>query len=417
MMKTRMRTSLIVAGRLVFGVAVLGGIDSEAAGQCSYVVTQIIEAPACGDPVVFTGNAMADNGHVGGTFTCFILPQAATWDAGNGLTPLPFLAGFNEARVHGLNSIDEVVGSQFSSTLTWRAVIWQNGVPSRLPDWPGTTLSVAFGLNKNGWITGYWGNGIIGPGNAAIIWKPDGSMVNLNDDLAGNSSHGLDINDHGEVTGWFGALVNPQPYFWDSGQVTELPLIPGGTKSKGLAINNQSQVAGTAWIPIEGSSSLAARAFFWDGLSTIDLGTLPGFDNSAANDINDVSQIVGVSSVPGNHAFLWRDGVMTDLNSYLPASFDGVSMTATAINRNGDILLTGGGVAVILSPVGSGPGDIDNDCSVDVSDLLLLLNEWGESISVADINLDGMVNVTDLLMLLADWGTLVMARSLGGCKA
>ena len=398
-----MRTSLTVAARLVFGCAVLGGINPGASGQCTYEVTQIIEAPACGDPVVFTGNAMADNGHVGGSFTCFLAPQAATWDAVNGLTPLLFLAGFSQAGVSDLNSINEAVGSQFSSTLTWRAVIWQNGVPSRLPDWPGTTLSVAFGLNKNGWITGYWGNGITGPGEASIIWKPDGSMVNINDDLPGTTSVGGDINDYGQVTGWIDSNLNLRAFVWDNGQVIELPLIPGGAKSKGLAINNHGQVAGTAWIPIEGSSSLA-RAFFWDGLSTIDLGTLPGFDHSAANDINDVGQIVGVSSVPGNHAFLWRDGVMIDLSSLLPSSLDGVNTGATAITRNGDILVSGGGVAVILSPVGSGPGDIDNNCIVNVSDLLLLISEWGETISVADINLDGMVNVTDLLALLADWG-------------
>ncbi|MCH8316519.1 MAG: hypothetical protein IIA64_11140 [Planctomycetes bacterium] len=400
----RMRTSLVVAGRLVLGLAVLGGIDSEAGGQCAYEVTQIIEPPACGDIPFFNAIDITDTGEVGGAFTCFLAPQAATWDAANGVTPLPFLSGFTQAGVGGLNSINEVVGFQFSSTLTWRAVIWQNGVPSRLPDWPGTTLSFAAAINRDGWITGYWGNSIFGPGEAAIIWKPDGSMVNLNDDLPGNSSHGLDINDHGHVTGWFGFSPSPQPFIWDSGQVTELPLIPGATMSKGLAINNHSQVAGTAWIPIEGSSSLLARAFFWDGLSTIDLGTLPGFENSAAHDINDVAQIVGVSSVPGKHAFLWRDGVMLDLNSFLPPEFVGSSMTATAITRYGEILLTGGNVGFILSPIGSGPGDIDNNCSVNVSDLLLLISEWGETISVADINLDGSVNVTDLLMLLGDWG-------------
>ena len=58
----------------------------------------------------------------------------------------------------------------------------------------------------------------------------------------------------------------------------------------------------------------------------------------------------------------------------------------------------------MLTPIGSAPGDIDNNCIVNVSDLLLLISEWGESISVADINLDGNVNVTDLLALLADWG-------------
>ncbi len=222
MMKTRMRTSLIVAGRVVLGVAVLGGINTEAAGQCTYEVTQIIEAPACGDPVVFTGNAMADNGHVGGTFTCFILPQAATWDAGNGLGPLPLLSGFSQAIVSGLTSINEVVGFQFSSTLDWRAVIWQNGVPARLPDWPGTTLSFASAINRDGWITGYWGNSIIGPGEAAILWKPDGSMVNINDDLPGTTSQGLDINDLGQVTGFFRTIASIQAFLWDNGQVIEL---------------------------------------------------------------------------------------------------------------------------------------------------------------------------------------------------
>ena len=79
-------------------------------------------------------------------------------------------------------------------------------------------------------------------------------------------------------------------------------------------------------------------------------------------------------------------------------------MGAGTITRNGEILMGGGGVGVILSPIGSGPGDIDNNCAVNVSDLLLLISEWGESISVADINLDGVVNVLDLLALLASWG-------------
>ena len=403
-MKNRMRTSLVVAARLVFGLAELGGINSEAAGQCSYEITAIIEAPACGDIPFFNAIDITDFGEVGGSFTCFLFPQAATWDAVNGVTPLPFLAGFSQAGVGGLTSINEMVGSQFSSTLDWRAVIWQNGVPARLPDWPGTTLSFAFAINRDGWVTGYWGNSIIGPGNAAIIWKPDGSMVNLNDDLAGNSSHGLDINDHGLVTGWFGSLTNPQPFLWGNGQVIELPLIPDGTLALGKAINNQGHVAGWGLVTVEGSTTSVTHAFFWDGLTTIDIGTLPGFEESVAFDINDVGQIVGRSFQPGNHAFLWRDGVMIDLNNFLPPAFDGASMTAKAINRNGEILLAGANVGVILSPIGSGPGDLDNNCSVNVSDLLLLISEWGESISVADINLDGTVNVTDLLLLLGSWG-------------
>ena len=220
-MKIRVRTTYSTAIRIACTAIVLGGIDSEAVGQCDYEVTQIIEGPVCGggEPSFFGASEMTDSGDIAGMFTCFILFQAATWNEVNGIAPLPFLSGFSQARVAELNSIDEVVGTQFSTTLDWRAVIWQNGVPSRLPDWPGTTLSFAFAINRDGWITGYWGNGIIGPGNAAIIWKPDGSMVNLNDDLSGINSQGLDINDLGQVTGWFGSISSPQPFIWDNGQV------------------------------------------------------------------------------------------------------------------------------------------------------------------------------------------------------
>lgn len=52
--------------------------------------------------------------------------------------------------------------------------------------------------------------------------------------------------------------------------------------------------------------------------------------------------------------------------------------------------------------------DLDGNCAVDVSDLLLLLGAWGNCPRTddcpADINGDGTVDVSDLLLLLGDWG-------------
>jgi hypothetical protein len=47
--------------------------------------------------------------------------------------------------------------------------------------------------------------------------------------------------------------------------------------------------------------------------------------------------------------------------------------------------------------------DVNGDGVVDVTDLLELLADWGET-GVCDFNGDGIVDVTDLLMLLAAWG-------------
>lgn len=52
-------------------------------------------------------------------------------------------------------------------------------------------------------------------------------------------------------------------------------------------------------------------------------------------------------------------------------------------------------------------GDLNTDGSVNVSDMLALLGEWGDcegEICPADLNGDGAVNVSDLLTLLGNWG-------------
>ena len=49
-------------------------------------------------------------------------------------------------------------------------------------------------------------------------------------------------------------------------------------------------------------------------------------------------------------------------------------------------------------------GDIDGDSDVGITDLLSIIDQWGQANSPADINEDGTVNVTDLLILVGNWG-------------
>jgi hypothetical protein len=55
------------------------------------------------------------------------------------------------------------------------------------------------------------------------------------------------------------------------------------------------------------------------------------------------------------------------------------------------------------------PGDLNNDNTVNASDLSLLLTNFGTTNSAADINGDGHVNVLDMSILLAHYGQSVSA--------
>src|SRR4051812_2316746 len=50
------------------------------------------------------------------------------------------------------------------------------------------------------------------------------------------------------------------------------------------------------------------------------------------------------------------------------------------------------------------PGDLNNDNTVNVTDLSILLSNYGTTNTAADINSDGTVNVLDLSILLSHYG-------------
>ena len=139
----------------------------------------------------------------------------------------------------------------------------------------------------------------------------------------------------------------------------------------------------------------------------IDLATLPGFPRGRAESINDAGTIVGQSWAPGLTAFIWQDGVMTDLNELIPPEFQ--ILTALAINNAGQITGTAGGApglaAFLLTPIDPPVGDLDGDCTVGASDLLILLTNWGPCKGCpSDLDGDGSVGASDLLILLVNWG-------------
>jgi probable HAF family extracellular repeat protein len=78
------------------------------------------------------------------------------------------------------------------------------------------------------------------------------------------------------------------------------------------------------------------------------LGTLPGDFAAIATGINNRGQVVGStrdSSFNWSRAFIWQNGVMTDLNTLFPASSNLFATMANKINERGQI----SGMGTVLS--------------------------------------------------------------------
>jgi probable HAF family extracellular repeat protein len=144
--------------------------------------------------------------------------------------------------------------------------------------------------------------------------------------------------------------------------MSDLGKPDGGTFSAGLGINDAGKVVGFAW----SSENPSTHAFLYSDGVWSDLGSLGG-SQSVAKDINSTDKVVGGSYTSGDaafHAFLYSDGVMSDLNSLIPANSGWELFAASGINDKGHIV--GDGIkdgqwhAFLLTPFDGFYQPVDN---------------------------------------------------------
>ncbi len=123
------------------------------------------------------------------------------------------------------------------------------------------------------------------------------------------------------------------------------------------------------------------------------LGTLPGGGYSAARGVNDLAQVVGYARAADGqeHAFLWQNGVMTDLGT-----FGGSSSAAYRINKHGQI------VGRYVDGIGHGYVWHNGNLRVLNSSDLFDINDAGQAVGVKNSraiiwNPDGSITDVGLL--------------------
>ena len=227
----------------------------------------------------------------------------------------------------------------------------QSVIPTN-PDLRGKTdFGAAFELNAGGTLVGL-GSFSAGPSSAPAFWNATGAhalpllpgddlgiaaSVNEADQAVGVST---DVVDMGSLTFFY-----DHPVWWKHGVAFDLrTLVTGGADLELLnctSIDEDERIVGQARVP--GGSGGLRGFLFEDGLVT-DLGDLNPTGFFAGTEVATIGAdgaILGSSTAPTTftHAFVWKDGVMTDLHDF--AQMPGRNSHAYDSNAEGAICGSG----------------------------------------------------------------------------
>ncbi len=189
--------------------------------------------------------------------------------------------------------------------------------------------------------------------------------------LGGGGGIGAAINDAGHVVGSSyttritGLAPRRHALLWQDGVMTDLGVLSGDDESGAGAINNFGQIVGSSGHVDPRTNERISRVFLYAG-GVMTALPVPSRE-SYAGDINDSGVVVGTmragsGDLSSYHAYIYADGVVTNLNDLIPSGSDLHLASATGINNAGQIV----GVAIdsrgdqrafLLSPAGQGGRD------------------------------------------------------------
>lgn len=264
-----------------------------------------------------------------------------------------------------------------------RGFMWRDGKMTPLSTLGGNN-SFAENLNDRGQIVGFAETANPDPTCMApqvfdlhpVIWGREGQIERLPELPGDKFGAAIGINDHGQITGVSSPVCAPGSVFlaiesnlvlWEKGVPINIGSLGGVENNFPFAINSRGYIAGLSDV----AGDTTAHAFLWTKEKGMqDLGTLPGDITSNALGMNNKGQVVGGSAdANGNgSAFLWEDGVMTNLNTLVCGGSSLFLEFAGDINDRGEISgqaidsNTGALVGFVAIPIHDG-----DDCQANPS--------------------------------------------------
>ena len=231
--------------------------------------------------------------------------------------------GTNISQGTAVNNRGQVVGTSNKVILPFhwagvsRCLLWENGAMQDIGA-PAFDFCQALGITDRGTVLAWTGGG-----DQAWLWK-DGTWTFASRGLP------MSINRFDAVAGQYWNGAGYRGFYARDGVMFEIGTL-GGNMSSASAVNDKGYVVGGASV----NDALGiGHAYVWkDGVMT-DLGTLPGFEDSHAVDINNHGVIVGYSST----TFDDRTGFIADVKGGMrPIGIGGWSQPS-AINDRGAIV-------------------------------------------------------------------------------
>jgi len=320
----------------------LGVVPLAAQASHEYAVTVVGVAGSSATGINSSGTVIGNYPLAGNTRGFF--------NAGGVITNLGTLGGANSYAA-GINNAGKIVGRADTAGGNTRAFLYVEGVMSDLGTFGGDN-SHANAINNRDDIVGAAAHP---PGpdsySSAFLLRPGVLMQDLGRfevPSPEGGSHALGINDNRKVVG--GSVVGPytppespfHAFLYACEEMKDLGTL-GGQFSIATAINKHGKIVGEASTPV----LMNNRAFSYQFGIMRNLGTLPGGGFSSASAINDRGHIVGYalaalgSDESWQKAWVYRFGLMRDLNALINPALGWSLREATGINNSGQIAATG----------------------------------------------------------------------------